>query len=149
MGLKFYEIGKANAEIDRLMAEGAALTAENSALKETILTTVTESERLEKELAESKTQLGAMGKQLAAEQTKAAQQAESAAANLKVIQASTEQIASAKALEITQAQGIPPVVINPTEIPGKTSNAANLRGHDRVVAAIEAQLAEHQTNKKN
>jgi chromosome segregation ATPase len=124
MALKFFRVSAANAEIARLEVEVASLTKERDELKTAVEAnaseTATAAEDLQAQLSASArciTDLTADRDGIKAELAKA--QADLTAANEKLANPSAEvvKIASAKAAEITAAQGQPPISGTPAGTP--------------------------------
>jgi chromosome segregation ATPase len=153
--LKFWNIGKANAEIVRLEAEVVKAQAETKAAKDNAAEVETAAEATSAELVTTKAELKTDKDQVAAKDLQiAAKDSEIATvkAELKTTQeklanpsVQITQIASQKAAEITAAQGQPPVKVPTNTNPaaaGKEPN--NLTGLAKVQAAFKAQLLKQQ-----
>jgi predicted nucleic acid-binding Zn-ribbon protein len=117
MAWKFLNIGKANAEIERLQAEVATVTKERddarAALTDNHSETVSAAESLQTNLTAAQADLvtaKASVASLGAQVTKLEADLKVANEKLANPEAQVVQIASRRALEITQAQGQAPVV---------------------------------------
>lgn len=147
MAYRFFEISKANEEINRLDSIVAdrdkALTEAQSKISE--LEKKAESNAggssdVEAENAKLKTRISELEKDLAASKAEtAAAKADLATAREDAVKAKTEadKQASIKAAEITAGQGQPPVELKPSETPAKSAKVdiSNLTGLDRAIAA--------------
>lgn len=148
---KFFNIGKANAEIERLEAELTKSQSETKAAQENAGEVEASAEASVKELEKAKTDLKVAQDQVAAKDLQIAAKdseiatvkAELKAANEKIANPSAQiiQLASHKAAEITAAQGQPPVKVQTNENPAAAGNEPNnLIGLAKVQAAFKAQL---------
>lgn len=142
MAFGFFNIGKANEEIERLNQAVAALTAENTALKENTPLIEAAAEKLKTDSEATALKLSqveadlATAKDSVASLTAAKEKAEAdlAAANAKLANPG-EQIknaASAQAAAITASIGVPPVVATS---PTQPSPSKSLTGLERAIAA--------------
>lgn len=120
MAWKFLNIGKANAEVDRLNAEVLKLTAERDEAKTALESNSTEvtahaeglqanAETLKAEKLKAEQQVATLTTQMAAQATEMA----TAKERLANPTAETAKLASHKAAEITGAQGQPPIATTP------------------------------------
>lgn len=142
---KFFSVGKANAEIERLEVELAKSQSEAKEASDNASEVVTAAEasqatwkQASADLETSKTSISSL-----------TARAEKAEAALKV---ATEQLASPpaqiqtaaalKAAEITSAQGQPPIkVTTPENLTGENKATSGLKGLAAVQAHIKAELA--------
>jgi predicted RNase H-like nuclease (RuvC/YqgF family) len=136
--MKIFNIGKANAEVERLEKEIESLKAEVSTLKENAESVARVAEQAQAEAASKIESLEKENAQLKAETEKA--QAELKAKN-DSFSAEVEKAASAKALQITSAQGQPPIATKQQEQTPASNPKTELKGLARVRAAFEAELA--------
>jgi chromosome segregation ATPase len=148
---KFFNIGKANAEIVRLEAEVTKSQAETKAAKDNAVEVEAAAEATSAELITAKAELKTAKDQVAAKDLELAAKDSEIAIVKAELKTAKEQlanpseqirkIASHKAAEITAAQGQPPVKVATAENPaaaGKEPN--NLVGLAKVQAAFKAQL---------
>lgn len=139
---KFFNIGKANEEIDRLQGQLAALTAENTSLKENVPQVEAAAESLRTDLESTKAKLTqaesdlATARQTISTVTAAKDKAETdlAAANAKLAnpEERIQQAASVQAASITASIGVPPVAAAPADPQPKSKS---LTGLERAIAA--------------
>jgi len=141
MPYKFFEISKANEEITRLESAIADRDAALKAAQERITSLESQESNQEKTGPTDKE------KQLEADLATARQtiktlegQVKTLEAEAKTTDARVEKLASQKALEITAAQGQPPVSVVPSETPAKTETKSNLKGLEKVQAAFAAEI---------
>lgn len=147
MAYKFYNIGKANAEIERLENELKSEKEKVSALEsnepEALAAAQGELANLKTKLAQTESDL-ATAKQsiqtVSTERDKLAAKATKLEADLAASTANVDAEASRKALEITATQGQPPVETKPTAEPAKPETKTELKGLDKVRAAIREQI---------
>lgn len=153
-------IGKANAEIERLNAEVATLTKERddarAALESNNSEVGKQAESLQGQLTAANQSISDLNAQVTAlkadlaskEKSLAAVESELKAAQEKLANSGEQikQAASLKAAEITGAQGQPPVVVPVAETPAQSSaKTENLFGIARVIAAFKAESLSKQT----
>ena len=141
MAWKFYNVGKANTEIERLEAEVATLKAQ---LADAVVTPEEITKHAEA-MAAANTDLTAKLADVSAkleDVTLAKNALEAAAfdhgAALAAKDAEVERLAAAKALEITQKQGQPPIPAEAQEAQ-KAQAKQELKGLSRVTAALKAE----------
>jgi chromosome segregation ATPase len=148
MAWKFLNIGKANAEIERLEKEVETAKAEAANAKTALETNNSEIaaqlEKVQGELTAANTSLAARTTELSsAKASLLAAQAEvtTLKATIADPKGEIEKRASAKALEITAGQGQPPVGVTSTSSPGATSSGdallAQLQGITNPVERVE------------
>ena len=142
----FFNIGKANARIEALEAElaqaAASANASVSATAETLKSLETLCEEL-KAKCDAETSAHAETKAALA---KANADLISAQSEVAGIASRIESAASAKALQIAAAAGVPPIPNLPTPTPGaSTPDMSKLSGRDRVVAAFRNQNLKNQS----
>ena len=139
---KFWNVGEANAEIDRLETENEQLKAKP--------VTVTENPKLVADLATANqsvatlaTERDAANTALAAERENQTKLMAAHAKALQDIEASVEARASSKALTIVASQGVPPLANKPNASPATPDKKdfSTLRGLDRAIAAQQAKYA--------
>lgn len=142
MAFKFFNIGKANEEIDKLESSVAQLTEERDAIKansgeieaaaETFKGELTAARQkavqLESDLATARQSIAT----LTTERDTASAAQNTAEAKLANPSEQVKALASAQALEITAKLGQPPVTAAP---PAPANPAAGLTGLDRAIAA--------------
>lgn len=142
---KFFNIGKANAEIERLEAELTKSQAETKAAKDNAAEVETAAEATSAELTKVRIDLKAAQDQVAAkdaEVAKVSAELKDAKEKLANPSAQVKEIASHKAAEITAAQGQPPVKVPAVENPAAPAKEKNnLSGFAKVQAAFKAQIA--------
>lgn len=146
MALKFFQIGKANEEIDRLNAELAKVTAERDALTGNDSTIAAEAEKVKGELAAASAKIVQLESDLAtARQSisslketnlKVESDLHAAQAKLANPEARIKEAAAVQAAEITAKLGQPPVVAAPPANPAQPEKKA-LKGRERHLAAIK------------
>jgi len=151
MSFKFFNIGKANAEVDRLEAEVARLTSELQSAQENAGAVEKGAEELRSSLLEASkanatkdAEIARLNGLVAGKDTElATTKAELAKANEKLANPSAQiqQAASVKAAEITAAQGQPPVKASPVENPSKQEAKPELKGFAKARAAFKAELS--------
>jgi len=156
MAWKFLNIGKANAEIERLEKELATIKAERdearTALESNNSEAVKAAEGFQADLAIARTELEAAKGQV----TKLTNDLSAATTELTTVKAELvtakaqiadpagviQKAASAKAAEITSSQGQPPVKVDPTTSPAAPGKEqSGLTGIARVQAAFKKQMA--------
>lgn len=147
---KFFNIGKANAEITRLETELAGVRAELATAKENATAIEASAEGAQAELTQAKADLvtakasiASLNGTITAKDTElAGVKAELKTANEKIAApaGTIQQAAAVKAAEITAAQGQPPVKVTPPESPAGNKEASGLKGFEKVQAAIKAQI---------
>ena len=135
MAYRFLFIGKANAEIDRLTSEVAKVTKERdeavSALESNTAETVTQTEALQASASAAALEVAALKvSTLAKDSELTAVKAELATAQALIANppAQIVKIAAVKALEITGAQGQPPIVISAVTAPSGEQAAGSAAG---------------------
>jgi chromosome segregation ATPase len=144
MAWKFYNVGKANAEIERLEAEVATLKAQ---LADAVVTPEEITKHAEAmaaanadltaKLADVSAKLGGATLARVALETAVSTHAETLAAK----DAEVERLAAAKALEITQKQGQPPIPADAQEAQ-KAQAKQELKGLARTTAALKAEYSQ-------
>lgn len=140
---KFFKIGEANSEIDRLTAENATLQGRITALEANPGEVVA---NVEKTLAEKDAEIAkhrADVDRLSKENEAHAAKLKETAAKIEGIDAEIDKRASAKALVITAAQGQPPLKGSGSQNPAanKTAIDPKLTGLEKAYAAHSAQTA--------
>ena len=143
MAMKFFQIAQADAEIERLTAEGETLRVSMVAAKANdenhvslIRDAASKIASLEADLAAAQLSVGTLTASLATE--KAAK--ETAEGKIAGVEADVEKRASAKAAAIVAAQGVPPVATKGNPNPaGTKSDFSELFGIAKVEAAFKAQ----------
>lgn len=143
---KFFNIGKANAEIDRLAAENTELQTRLKAAEENAAEVAKAPEQLTADLATARQSIASLTAQIDTikrDSASASARADASDAALKSEKESKAgeiaKAASAKAMEITASQGQPPLAGSPPENPGAQSKIVDpkLKGRERVAAALE------------
>lgn len=145
--MKIFNIGKANAEIEKLQKDLEAAQAESKTLKENIATIEAAAES-EKDRADKASKEADSLRSQIKELTDAKAKAEADALKIKTdfeakeknLAAEVEKQASAKALQITAGQGQPPIVAAPAANPAKPETKSDLKGLDLVRSSFEAQV---------
>lgn len=147
MAFKFFNVGKANAEIARLETELAATVAKLTTIEQEASTNTKDiSEQAENLSAENKLLRSSISEFTAKIASKDQELAVANAARVAAEQAaatataSIAGAASAKALEIVASVGSKPVSNVPSANPAETKPEPKLTGLARVQAAFQAQL---------
>jgi len=163
MAWKFLNIGKANAEIERLekaladeQAKTAALNKERDELKTAAEANDSEiarnAEATGKELIQAKADLATAKQSVStltterddakAQLATVGKERDELKAKIADPKGAIQTAASAKAAEITGAQGQPPIATAPVATPAaKPAEASGLKGFDAVQAGIKTQIA--------
>lgn len=149
MALKFLFVGKANAEIERLNAELLKVTKERddavTALESNSAEVTKQAEDLQGQVTALQSQVSALeasAKVVSAELATTKAELQAAQARIANPPAEIVKIASAKAAEITGAQGQPPVTTTPAASPASDKKeAAGLFGLAKVQAAFKTELS--------
>lgn len=156
---KFFNIGKANAEITRLEQENQKLQSDLKAAQENSVAIEKRAEELQGEATKKDSDLKAANEQvtkLTSELSAKAEEVKSKETELTKVKGELktaqdtiaepsgqiQTAAAAKAAQITAAQGQPPVVASTHTNPAEKSkdNASGLTGISKVQAAFKAQL---------
>jgi len=145
MAYKFFNIGKANEEIDKLEAAVAKLTAERDAIKDNDSTIAAEAEKLKTRLASADAKVVQLDADLAtARQSISSLTTERDAARSELATANAalanpeqriKEAASVQAAQITASLGQPPIAAQPAAPPNPS---AGLTGLERAIAAHKA-----------
>lgn len=143
---KFFNIGKANAEIVRLEGEVTKAQAEAKAATDNAAEIEAAAETAQNDLKAARAELEpsrAAVNTISARAEKAEADLKTANEKLANPDARIEQAASRRAQEITAGQGQPPIPATPSVDPAKAeaAPASNLTGMDRVVAALKSENA--------
>lgn len=146
MAFKFFSIGKANEEIDKLESSLAELTRERDALKENSAAIETDAENVKSELASAGAKAVQLESDLATarqsitsltvERDAAVSAQKAAEAKLANPSAQIKEAAALQALEITAKLGQPPVTSAPP--PAPANPGAGLKGLDLAIAVHRA-----------
>jgi chromosome segregation ATPase len=157
---KFFNIGKANAEIERLTAELETVKAESVQSKQHAEEVEKAAEGIQAALVQAKADLEtakASVSTLTARAEKAESDFKSAQDKIANPDAQIVQIASRKALQITQAQGQPPVTANtvqqgaPVDVVSQykalTNSSEKIAFYRKHKEAIDASWNSHESNK--
>ncbi len=146
MALKFFQIGKANEEIDRLELANAELTRQIEAFKGNDSEVVAAAEKIKGELAASGAKVVQLESDLATARLsitsltgeRDAARTELATANGKLANPDQriKDAAAVQAAQITASLGQPPVTAQPAVNPAAPANP-EVKGRDRFLAAIK------------
>lgn len=143
MAFKFLSIVKANARITELETENESLKSENKALTdahaENSAALLKDAESTAAKLAETSAALEKAQADMAARLAARDAEVKDLTEKLAAKSAEVDAIAARKALEITAAQGQPPVQATPTSNPAQQPDKPQLKGLDRTRAAFQAQ----------
>lgn len=155
MPFKFFNIGKANAEIENLEKRVAELTSENAALKENGPEIEAAAETLRKDLAEAQGKIATAESELAAaranvatltaEKEKLSQDLKAASDKLANPAAIIKESASAQAAAIVASVGHAPIATTPTEPQNEVADIKKLTGLAKVIAIEKAESAARKT----
>lgn len=137
MAWKFLNIGKANAEVDRLALEVASVTKERDDLRANMETNASD---VTKQAEELQGQVAALTiERDTAQAALVTAKAELATASDKLANPSAQivHIASAQAAAITSAQGQPPIASTPVSTPAGDVAASSVEGLNAQLDAIK------------
>jgi chromosome segregation ATPase len=136
---KFFDIGKANSEIERLETELASAAANSQQVSDSALALSNEIKQVKADLATAQKTIGALQSQVAEKDIRLATlQTDLTKSNAALADPSgvVEIRASARALEIVAAQGAKPISTTPAATPAKEKQDITLKGRERFMAAI-------------